>query len=103
DHIVRVDDEGSPLRDAGLLVQNAKLAAELVLDIRDHREGEILQVRMMSPPRCVDILVVGAAAKNLAVAIRKLAVQLAEGGDLRRTNEGEILGPEEVHLPLTRI
>ena len=49
------------------------------------------------------ILVVGAAAEDLAVAIGELAVQLAEGGDLGGADEGEVLGPEEVQLPLTGI
>src|SRR5689334_25274105 len=37
------------------------------------------------------------------ITILELAIQLAEGRDLGRTNEGEVLRPEEDDLPLARV
>jgi hypothetical protein len=55
------------------------------------------------PPRQVDVLGIGAAAEYLSIADVELAVQLAEGRDLGGADEGEILGPKEVDLPLAGI
>ena len=58
---------------------------------------------MVVAPRQVDELGVGAAAKDLRIAIAKFLVQLAEGGNFRRADESEILGPEEIDLPLAGV
>src|ERR1035441_10343784 len=42
----------------------------------------------------------GAASQHLRVAILKFLVEFAEGRDLRRADESEVLRPEEIHLPL---
>ena len=38
--------------------------------------------------------------KQLRIAILELLVMLAKAGDFSGADEGEILGPEEVDLPL---
>src|SRR6185436_12840590 len=64
------------------------------------RERQVLQVGVVLAPRQVDVLVVGADAQHARVPLLEVAVALAEGGDLRRTDEREVLGPEEHDLPL---
>src|SRR4051812_35762826 len=54
----------------------------------------------MGTPGMVDEFRIGAAAEDLGVAISEFAVHLAEGCDLGRADEGEVLGPEEIQLPL---
>ena len=58
---------------------------------------------MMLAPRHVNKLGIRAASDHLRVAIRKLAIQLAEAGDFRWTNKREIFRPEEVDLPLAGV
>jgi len=41
--------------------------------------------------------------RGLACRGREFFVQLAKGCDFRGADEGEILGPEEVHLPFARV
>src|SRR5262245_23300564 len=57
---------------------------------------------MAPPPGEVHVVAVGAGAEQLRAALRELALELREGGDLRRAHEGEVLGPEEDHLPAAR-
>jgi hypothetical protein len=57
----------------------------------------------MRTPRRVHIFVVRARAKDLAVTIRELAIQLSESCNLGRTDKGKVLRPEEVELPLPSI
>jgi hypothetical protein len=54
----------------------------------------------MRPPGVVDEFAIGAASEHLRITILKVAIEFAECGDLGGANEGEILGPEEVDLPL---
>ena len=51
----------------------------------------------------MDELAVGRDAVDHRVAIGEVAVQLAEGDDLGRADEGEILRPEEYDLPLAGV
>ncbi len=103
DHIFRVHDEGGALADARLDVKNAQLLREIALVVGEHGEGQVLQVGMAVAPRVVHILRVHAGAQNLRIAVSELLVCFAECGDLRGTDESEILGPEEVNLPLAGI
>src|SRR5215510_13072706 len=68
-----------------------------------HREGQRLQVGMVLPPRQVHVLRIGRDAVDHRVALVECLVELAEGRDLGRTDEGEILGPEEDDLPLALV
>src|SRR5215472_13364598 len=100
DHTLGVDDVGGALGHAGLRVEDSECARELALDIREHRERQILQLLPVAPPGEMYVLAVDADAEQLRVAGAELLVELAEGGDLGGADEGEILGPEEHHLPL---
>src|SRR5205823_14227917 len=80
--------------------KNAELGAEIALYIGQHRERKVFQVLVMSAPGMVDELGIGAAAEDLRVPIRELAVHLAEGSDLGGADKGEILRPKEVDIPL---
>src|SRR6185312_15228127 len=62
-----------------------------------------LEVGMVLPPGQVDELAVGGDAIDHGVAIGEVALELAEAGDLGRTDEGEVLGPEEHQLPLALV
>jgi hypothetical protein len=57
----------------------------------------------MLPPGQVHELGIDAAAENLRVAILELMVELTEGRDLGWADESEILGPEEIDLPLALV
>src|SRR5947209_19239602 len=57
---------------------------------------------MVLTPGKMDVFRVRAAAQELRVPILKFRIQLAERGDLGGAYEGEVLRPEEKHLPLTR-
>jgi hypothetical protein len=46
------------------------------------------------------VLAVDAHAEQLRIARPEFLLQPAEGGDLGGTDEGEVLRPEEHHLPL---
>ena len=58
---------------------------------------------MILAPGQVHELGIGAAAENLRVAILELMIELAESRDLGGADESEILGPEEIDLPLARV
>src|ERR1039458_7196226 len=97
---MRIHDESGALGHALLRIQNAERRAEFAFDVGQHGEGQVVQIGVMSPPGVVDELAVGAASQDLRVAILKLLVEFAEGRDLRRADEGEVLRPEEINLPL---
>ena len=71
--------------------------------VGEHRERQILQVRMMIAPGVVNEFAVGGAAEDLAIAILEFFVRFTEGSDLGRADEGEILRPEKVQLPLASV
>jgi len=73
------------------------------LDVGQHREWQVLQVRMALAPGQVHELAVGRGAMDHGVAVVEIAVQLAKGRDLGRAHEGEVLGPEEHDLPLALV
>src|ERR1700685_3866631 len=95
DHALRIHDVGRALRHAGFRVENAERSAELTLDVREHRERQVAQLLLVLAPRQVHILIVGADTEQLRATVRKLAIELAEGRDLRRTYKSEVLWPEE--------
>ena len=103
DDVVRIDDEGRAECHAFLLVQDAEGVAQRMADIGEHREGQVVQLFLVDAPGVMHELAVGAAAEDDRVTIGEFAVQLAEGGNLGRADEGEILRPEEIDLPLVRI
>ena len=76
---------------------------ELALDVRQHRERQVAQVLVALAPGEVHELRVGADAVELRVAVAELLVELAEGRDLGRADEGEVLRPEEEDLPLAGV
>jgi hypothetical protein len=55
------------------------------------------------PPGEVNEFGIRAAAEDLRVALAEFLVELAKCGDLGRTDESEILRPEEVNLPLALV
>src|SRR6266851_4613660 len=103
DDALGIDDEGGAQAHAFGLVEDAERLGELALEVGQHREGQRLQVGVVLAPGQVHELGVGRGAVEHRVAIVELAVELAEGGDLGRTDEGEILRPEEHDLPLAGI
>src|SRR5207245_2082194 len=54
-------------------------------------------------PGQVNVLAVDRRAEQLRVALAELALEPGEAGDLGRTHEREVLGPEEHHLPLAGV
>jgi hypothetical protein len=54
-------------------------------------------------PGQVDVLRIDAGAEQLRIAVGEFLVDLAEGGNLGGTDKGEVLGPEEVDLPLALV
>ena len=57
DDALRVDDEGRAQRHALLLVEDAERARQLALDVRQHREGQVLQVLVVvRHARCTNSL-----------------------------------------------
>src|SRR4029077_8110811 len=94
-------DEGSTLRDSGLGIEDAECTRELALDVREHRERQRLQLRLLTSPREMHVLAVDAHTEQLCIARPELLLELAEGGNLGRADEGEILRPEKHDFPLT--
>src|ERR1700728_3923070 len=100
DHALRIDDEGGALRHARLRIEDAERTGQLALDVRQHRERELPELLLVAPPGEVHVLAVDAGAEQLRIARAKLLLEVPEGGDLGRAYEGEVLWPEEHHLPL---
>src|SRR5258705_1844075 len=103
DDALRIHDEGGPQRDSLAPVQDAERGRELALGVGQHGEGQVLQIRVIAPPRQVDEVGVGAHPEHLRVALAEVLVPLAELGDLGGTDEGEVHGPGEEHQPLAGI
>src|ERR1700733_1866978 len=101
-HALRIDDVRRPLRDPGFRIKDAERLRELALDVGEHREGQIAQLLFVLAPGEVNELAVDAHAEQLRVARLEFQVELAERGNFRRTDEGEILRPEKYDLPLAR-
>src|SRR5882757_1261769 len=103
DDALGIDDEGGAQADALVLVEDAERCRKLALEIGQHRERQRLQVGMVLAPGEVHELGVGRSAVDDSIALVERAVELAEGRDLGRADEGEILGPEEHDLPLAGV
>src|SRR6185312_15394115 len=86
--------------DTCLRIEHPEAARQVPLDVGEHGEGQIPQLVLLPPPGKVHELAVDADAEHLCVAGLELFVQPAESGDLGRTDEGEVLRPEEDDLPL---
>lgn len=99
DDALRVDDVGCALRHAFVWIKDAERSGKLMLDVREHWEGKILQVLVVLAPGEMDEFGVDAGAEDLRVAFRELLGHLAEFRDLGWADEGEILGPEEEDEP----
>src|SRR5213082_1860639 len=101
DHAVRIHDEGRALRHARFRIEDSQRSGELALDVREHREGQILELLLLAPPGEVHVLVVDAGAQQLRIARAELLLEPAEGGDLGGAHEGEVLGQKNTtrHLP----
>src|SRR5262249_4082070 len=84
-------------------VEDAELGGQLALDVGEHREGEIPQLFLFAAPGQVHELAVDAHAEDLRITSLELLVQLAEGGNLGRAYEGEVLRPEEHDAPLALV
>src|SRR5579883_292398 len=103
DDALRIDDEGRAQADALALVEDAERGRELALEVGQHRERQCLQVGVVLTPGEMNELAIGRDAVHDRVALVEFLVQLAEGGDLGRADEGEILRPEEHDLPLALV
>ena len=97
---MRIHDEGGALCHTLLGIEDAEGHAEFAFNVGEHGEGQVLQIGVMGPPGVVDEFAIGAAAEYLRVTILKLVIEFAEGGDFGGADEGEVLGPEEIDLPL---
>src|SRR5579859_3033744 len=100
DDALRIDDEGGALRDAGLGIEDAECAGQLALYVRQHRKRQVTQLVLPAPPGKMHVLAIDAHTVQLRITRAELLVELAEGGNLGRADEGEVLRPEEHHLPL---
>src|SRR5882757_6417284 len=103
DDTLGIDDEGGAQAHAFALVEDAQRLGKLALEVGQHRERQGLQVGMVLAPRQMHELRIGRGAVEHRVAIVEFAIELAEGGDLGRTDEGEILRPEEHDLPFAGV
>src|SRR5215212_4254255 len=103
DDAVRIDDEGGAQADALALVEDAQLLGQLTLDVGQHGEWQRLQVGMVLAPGQVHELRIGRDAVDDGVTLVERLVELAEGGDLGRADEGEVLRPEEHDLPFAGV
>src|SRR5580704_1480052 len=103
DDAIGIDDEGGAQADAFGLVEDAERLGKLALEVGQHGEGQRPEVGMVLAPRQMHELRIGRDAVEHGVAIVELAVEPAEGGDLGRADEGEILRPEEHDLPFAGI
>jgi len=63
----------------------------------------VLHVRVVLAPGEVDEFGVGRGAVDDRVAVLEVAGEFAEGRDLGRADEGEVLGPEEDDLPFAGV
>src|SRR5207344_473938 len=95
DYALRVDDEGGAQCHAFLLVENAERLVQFTLDVRKHREGEVLQIRVRTAPGQVDEFAVRGGTPDDRVAIGKLALQLSKSCNFRGAYEGKVLRPKE--------
>src|SRR3546814_4592418 len=76
--------------------------SELALHVGQHRDRQVAQILMVALPGEVHELAVDREPEKLGVAVDELLVEPAEGRDLRRADEGEVLRPGEEHEPLAR-
>src|SRR6202000_1221823 len=95
---LRVDDEGRAQRYPILFVENTERSGQLALRVGEHRERQLLQVRMILSPGEVDVVRVGAGAEHLRVPVAEVRGAAAELRDLRRADEREVHRPEEDDL-----
>jgi hypothetical protein len=95
----KVTRSGTP----SVAVEHAERRGQLALGVGQHRDRQVAQVVVVEAPVEVHELAVGGHAVEHRVAVLELAVQLAEGGDLGRADEGEVLRPEEDDLPLAGV
>src|SRR6266853_444237 len=103
DDALGIDDEGGAQANAFALVEDAQRLGQFALEVGQHRERQGLQVGMVLAPRQMHELGVGRNTVEHRVAVVEVAVELAESGDLGRTDEGEILRPEEHDLPFAGV
>src|SRR4029077_5569586 len=75
DHALRVHDVGGALRDARLRVEDTERRGELALDVREHRQRQLLQLGPLAPPGEVHELTVDAHAEQLRIAGAELALE----------------------------
>src|SRR3954468_23995437 len=86
-----VDNERRAQRHPFLLIEHAERRRQLALDVREHRERKILQVRVVIAPGQMHEFTVDRHAVNHRVTIIEFRIQLAKRGNLRRTDEREVL------------
>lgn len=101
DDVVRVNDKGRTKAHAGVFVKNSKRFREFALCVREHRERQILEFRVIVAPGKVHVVCVRAAAKNHRIPVFEVVVLAAELRNFRRADKREIHGPEEKYLPLS--
>jgi len=102
-HVLRIDDERRSLCHAGVLIEDAKLSAEIALDVGQHREGQVLQIGMMRAPCVMNKFGIGTTAQDLSIAIGEFLVELAKCRNFGGANKGEVFRPEEINLPLAGV
>ncbi len=97
---MRVDHEGGAQGDAFFFVEHAEGAGEPAATIAELPDRQLGEIRVLAPPGQLDVFVVDRTAEHHGVPLRELRIQPGELGDLRGTNEGEVLRVEEDHFPL---
>src|SRR5580698_32401 len=100
DDTLRVHDVRRTLCHARFRIEDAEAGRQLALQVREHREREILQLVLRATPREVHYFDDDADTEHLCVTRFELLVELAERRNLGGADEREILGPEEHDLPL---
>jgi hypothetical protein len=80
-------------------MQDTQRAAQLAFEIREHREWQVSQRRIMTPPCQMNVMLIGADFQHLCVTFDKLVVSASKLYNLRWADKSKINWPEEHHEP----
>jgi hypothetical protein len=101
DHIVWVDQEGCSQGNACTLFANTQAIDQVALGVSEGILLHVRQIWVLTAPSQFAEFIVSRAAKDNAVAVRKLAYQFVKADDFGWANKGEILWVKIDQLPLT--
>ena len=106
DHTIGIDDEQAAKGDAFCVVQNVVGGCDLFLEVSNQGIVDVAQAALVTrglDPGQVAELAVDGNAEHLGVLAREIRVAVAERGDFRRADEGEIERVEEQNHVLAAV